>query len=122
MEDKRNVNSRSPIRAKALVQKVSAEGETVAFEVRAESIELIEDSLERVYAYCDKRLAQMNVRILEGNELLKTFTQEERVKFYYLLDVINGYVSSEVAKNRINIDLEDRMLEEEESYVNQNGE
>lgn len=103
----------SDVEIKCLIQKNTIDGEMVAFEVK-DSLENIKSCLPEIYSICDSRLRDMNMRIIVANELLNNFTWEEKIKFNYLVDVMHGQVSAEVAKNRLNIDAEDKELAKSE--------
>ena len=102
---------------KLLIQKQSAEGETLAFEIKADELRDVRGLLSEAYDICDDRMRSMNVRVLEAKGLMSYLTEDERNKFYMLLDVLHGNASADVALNKLAIEREDK----EAKYANENG-
>jgi len=111
------------VELKCLIQKSSADGEQVVFEVsQCESVEQMEDTLKDALRVCDDRMQEMNERVLDTNELMQTLSQDELVKFTTILDVMYGRASAKAALNRLSIHEEDKQLAKERVNATNGGE
>ena len=105
------------LRLKAMIQKTSAEGELLALEIKADELSEMKDGLLEAYDICDTRMKMMNERVLRAKQLMATFSPQEITKINLVLAVLGGEASAEAAINRLNIEMEDSLLKEDE-YAN----
>jgi len=103
---------------KCLIQKSSADGEQIVFEVSGCSVVAeMEQVVKEALIVCDDRLMEMNIRVLDTNELMQTLNQDELVKFTTILDVMYGRASVAAALNRLSIHEEDKQLAKERNIA-----